>query len=114
MQRRILGVFTAAVLTSALGAPAFAADGPDQMRVKVGDLNLSSQVGAQSALNRIRAATRDFCSVNPGSRALAEQAEARKCDARMTYMAVRKLDAPVVTAAYEGSRAQPAILLATR
>jgi UrcA family protein len=84
------------------------------MRVKVGDLNLGSDVGAQSALTRIRVATRDFCSVQPGSRALAEQALARKCDARMTYMAVHKLDAPLVTAAYEGSTSQPTILLAAR
>jgi UrcA family protein len=114
MERRILGVFAAAILSSALGAPAFAADAPDQMKVKVGDLNLRSDVGAHSALNRIRAATRDFCSLQPGSLALAQQAEARKCDARMTYMAVRKLDAPMVTAAYEGSTSQPTILLATR
>jgi UrcA family protein len=114
MERRILGVFVAAVLTSAMGAPAFAADGPNQLRIKVGDLNLGSHAGAHAALNRIRGATREYCGVDPGSRALRMQAEARKCDARLTYMAVRKLDAPLVTAAYEGSRSQPAILFARR
>lgn len=84
------------------------------MKVKVGDLNLGSGVGARSALNRIRVATRDFCSVEPGSRNLSVQAEARKCDAQMTYLAVKKLDAPVVTAMYEGSRTQPTVLLAER
>jgi UrcA family protein len=117
MKRRILGVLAAAAAMSAIGMPAFAQDaaGTDQMRVKVGDLNLAAGTGARSALNRIRVATRDFCSVSPGDRNLAVQAEARKCDAQMTYLAVKKLDSPVVTAMYEGSHStQPPVLLAQR
>jgi UrcA family protein len=116
MQRRILGVLAAAAAMCAIGIPAFAQDGTgtDQMRVKVGDLNLGAATGARSALNRIHVATRDFCSVSPGDRNLAVQAEARKCDAQMTYLAVKKLDSPVVTAMYEGSRTQPPVLLAQR
>jgi UrcA family protein len=118
MERRILGVFATAILTSALAAPAFAADVPDpvlgQMRVKVGDLNLRKDDGAQVAFKRIRTATHAFCGWEPGSRRLAAQAEAQKCDARMTYLAVRKLDAPLVTAAYERSTARPPIVFARR
>lgn len=115
MELRIVSAVSAAVLASALAGPVFAQGGPDQMRVQVGDLNLSSSTGAQTAFNRIRVATRGFCSVDPGSRQLAAQAEARRCDAQMTYLAVKKLDAPMVTAAYEGSRAgQPPVLLAQR
>jgi UrcA family protein len=114
MQSRILGVLAAAAAVCAIGAPAFGQDGIDQMRVKVGDLNLATNTGAQSALTRIRVATRDFCSLSPGDRNLAVQAEARKCDAQMTYLAVKKLDSPVVTAMYEGSREQPPVLLAQR
>lgn len=84
------------------------------MRVKVGDLNLSTAGGARTAFNRVRTASQEFCSVSPGDRNLAVQAEARKCDAQMTYLAVKKLDSPVVTAMYEGSRTQPNVLLASR
>jgi len=114
MERRFLGVLSAAILTSAIAAPAFAEDTTAQMRVKVGDLNLGTGVGALSAFNRIRVATRDFCSLDPGNRNLSVQAEARKCDAQMTYLAVKQLDSPMVTAMYEGSRTQPTVLLAQR
>lgn len=115
MKRRILGVLAATAALCAIGTQAFGQDGTDQMRVKVGDLNLATNNGAQSALNRIRVASRDFCSVSPGDRNLAVQAEARKCDAQMAYLAVKKLDSPVVTAMYEGSRTtQPPVLLAQR
>jgi len=117
MKRRILGVLAAAAAVCAISTPTVAQDGngTDQMRVKVGDLNLTTNSGARSAFNRIRVATRDFCSVSPGNRNLAVQAEARKCDAQMTYLAVKKLDSPVVTAMYEGSRnTQPPVLLAQR
>jgi UrcA family protein len=114
MQRRILGVLAATAAVCAIGTQTHAQDGTDQMRVKVGDLNLTTNNGARSALTRIRVATADFCSVSPGDRNLAVQAEARKCDAQMTYLAVKKLDSPVVTAMYEGSRTQPPVLLAQR
>ena len=114
MNLRILGVLAAAAAACAVGSPAFAQDGIDQMVVKIGDLNLTTNNGARSALTRIRVASRDFCSVSPGDRNLAVQAEARKCDAQMAYLAVKKLDSPVVTAMYEGSRTQPPVLLAQR
>lgn len=123
MERRILGAVSAAAVACAVAAPAFAADPADydqaagqtdQMRVKVGDLNLASGGGALTAFNRVRTASQEFCSVSPGNRNLAVQAEARKCDAQMTYLAVKKLDAPMVTAMYEGSQMQPPVLLAAR
>jgi UrcA family protein len=91
-----------------------AGDGSDQLRIKVADLNLESPAGAHAALHRIQAATREFCGVDPGSRLLKAQAEARRCNARMTFLAVHKLDAPLVTAAYEASRLRPSVVFARR
>jgi len=114
MKPGLLGAVVAGVLPSAIMTPAPAADASDHMRVKVGDLNLQSGSGAQEALNRIAVASRQFCGLAPGDRNLQVQEEARKCDSRMTYLAVRKLDSPMVTAAYESSHARPPIELARR
>lgn len=114
MKHGLASAVAASVLPSAFMTPASGADVPGQMRVKVGDLNLESWSGALAALDRIHSASRQFCSVAPGDLNLSVQAKARKCDARMTYLAVTKLDAPMVTAAYENSYARPPIQLARR
>jgi UrcA family protein len=84
------------------------------MRVKVGDLRLGTDVGAERAYLRIRAAAKTFCGDRGEIRSLKEHAESRACTRRMTYLAVGKLDAPLVTARYARTGAQPVILLSMR
>ena len=65
------------------------------MRVRVGDLDLKTEAGAQGALERITIAARDFCAVQleipftPGY---------ERCRRNLIALAVRQLDAPTVTA----------------
>lgn len=84
------------------------------MRVVTGDLNLQSDSGAQTVLHRIRNAASAFCEDDNRTRDLGRKLEAWKCRDRMMYLAVSKLDAPLVTASYHASGAKPPILLAGR
>ena len=112
-------LFAAASACAFLGAtfapiPSVAQDEQGQMRVLTGDLNLQSDPGAQSVLQRIRNASSVFCEDGNGTKDLARRLESWKCRDRMTYLAVSKLDAPLVTASYRASGAKPPILLARR
>ena len=71
------------------------------MRVRIGDLDLTRDSGAQIALGRIDIAARRFCTV-PGQYNL-DPAYAR-CRANLVARAVAKLDAPRVTALNRASR----------
>ena len=84
------------------------------MRVVTGDLNLQSDSGARTVLHRIKSASSAFCEDDNRTRDLGRKLEAWKCRDRMMYLAVSKLDAPLVTASYHASGAKPPILLAGR
>lgn len=117
MVRKSFAAAAAAMTLMAWGAsPALAQTSSDtaQMSVRVGDLNLRSDNGAKVALRRITSTSKSFCGGDPGRRTLAEQMETSKCVKRMTYMAVNKLDAPMVTAQYNGASAGPPIVFASR
>lgn len=96
MKRSIL-ILSAVLLL----APAAAEAAEDVMIVRLGDLNLSSDAGANSALRRIRDAAKAFCGGH-GERSLAVHREATQCRARMVGKAVAALDAPLVTARHTG------------
>ncbi|MFC3069150.1 UrcA family protein [Phenylobacterium soli] len=113
MQRKLLALVSAsACLAAGLLPTAAAAQDVGTMKVVVGGLDLRSDAGAKLALDRIRIAADRFC--DDGSRELSRRAEIAKCRAAMTYRGVTKLDAPLVTARYEGTGASPAIQLARR
>jgi UrcA family protein len=116
MTRKLFAVVSAcAFLGAALAAtPALAADEIATMRVSTGDLNLQSNSGAQDVLRRIENASSAFCGIEDGNRDLGRQLESLKCRNKMTYLAVSKLDAPLVTAMYRSSGAGPPVLLAHR
>ncbi|MDB5427530.1 MAG: hypothetical protein JWR47_3361 [Phenylobacterium sp.] len=116
MTRKLFAVASACAFLGAAfaGTPSFAQSEQGNMRVQTGDLNLRSDSGAQSVLSRIKYASSAFCEDNAGTKDLARRMEARKCRDRMTYLAVSKLDAPLVTARYYNSGGKPPILLATR
>ena len=82
---------------------------PGWMVVRLGDLNVSSQKGAEAALRRIKQAARSFC--GPSSPEVARHFAAKACEKRMVAQAVTELDAPAVTAL--NSRSQPIRLAQT-
>ena len=113
MTRKLIAVASVcALLGVALTAsPAFAQGEPGTMRVATGDINLESDSGAQRVLNRIKTASSVFCEDDNRTKDLKRKMESRKCRDRMMYLAVDKLDAPLVTAKYKDSGAKPPILL---
>ncbi len=60
---RILAATILAALTCSIATTSFASDGSDplQVKVKYGDLNVSSTSGARTLYNRIRAAAENVC-----------------------------------------------------
>lgn len=104
---------SALLLAASQAAPLTAAEA-GTMTVKIGDLRLGAAPGAQRAYKRIRMAAAEFCGDDRSFRRLKQNAEISRCKARMTYLAVSKLDAPMVTALYAKSGQQPPILLASR
>lgn len=115
MTRKLFAVASACAFLGATFAatPSLAGEEQGHMRVATGDLNLQSDTGAQSVLHRIKSASSTFCE-DAGTRDLARKLAAWKCRDRMMYMAVSKLDAPLVTASYQASGAKPPILLTRR
>ena len=87
--------FAAAIAALSLASGAASAQSA-QMIVRVGDLNLSTQQGAAVALQRIDTAAVQFCGGEP-QREIGRLFEQHKCIARMTDMAVQKLDSVRVT-----------------
>jgi UrcA family protein len=103
-------IFCAALAASALMGAMTAARAEDgQMRVKVGDLNLSTPEGAQEALSRIHASATVFCEVGPGREQLERVAAENRCVTAMVQKGVDGLQAPLVSATLDArSPASPA------
>jgi UrcA family protein len=127
MTRKLFAVASACAFFGAAfaGSPSFAQDEQGQvqyfahgelahMKVPTGGLDLQSDDGARSALGRIKYAASVFCEDTEGKMDIGRKLEAQKCKDRMTYMAVSKLDAPLVTARYYQTGGKPPILLARR
>jgi UrcA family protein len=87
--------FAAIALITGSGA-AQAAPTPDIMVVRLGDLNTSSQKGAETALRRIKHAAKAFC--GPASREVERFFAGKACEQHMTNVAVAELNVPMVTA----------------
>lgn len=98
-----------AILCAALGASVFmgaataawAEDG--QMRVALGDLNMSTPEGAKVALARIEFRAGDFCDAGAGRQPLERTAAVNRCVADMTRKSVTQLNAPMVTTLLNGA-----------
>ena len=90
-------VISGAVLALALVASGAANAEDGTMKVRVGDLNVQSNAGAQAALARIHVAAANFCGGGE-ARDLGAISQQRACVHRMTGKAVDALQAPKVTA----------------
>jgi UrcA family protein len=108
----------AAVMTATLAVSGPALAGPIiipspenpevlQTTVKLGDLNLSREAGADVAVQRIRRAARAVCGDDMANFVypLALTNGRRACAKKSTYEAVDRLDHPMVTRAAYGAKA---------
>jgi UrcA family protein len=98
------GIVTIALAAAMLTTPALAADETVVLRVKISDLDLQSQKGAQTALARINRAAQNACTI-PNSYSRTRQIDER-CLADMTHRAVADLKAPQVLALYEAQQSK--------
>ena len=88
-----------ACVAASLAAPALA---EPTVKVAYGDLNLQSRPGARQLLARLHAAARKVCGPAPIIADLGRDAAYRGCLKATVNTAVSDLNAPLVTAAYEG------------
>ena len=92
----------------AAGTPAFASEGNDRVPsidVSYSDLNISNRSGAETLLRRIRSAAMSVCGANENARSfrdLKATRAARVCVRTAVEAAVRQVNAPMVTALYNG------------
>jgi UrcA family protein len=93
---KIICVMLAASAVFGAVATAQAEDG--QMRVKLADVNMSSEAGAKAALARISWSAESFCEATSGRQSLERMSVMKRCIADMTRRGVEKLNAPAVTA----------------
>ena len=95
----------AAVAAALIAGPALAQDNDAvSVKIKTSDLNLQSEAGAKTALQRINRAAKSACSdVTVGSRvAQVDQA----CVSDVTNQLIKQLKAPLVEAAYSAQKSE--------
>jgi UrcA family protein len=98
---RILAATIFAALTCSIATVSFASDSADplQVKVKYGDLNVSSTAGATTLYNRIRVAAQGVC--HPlNNRDLASQKLFAACVHKAMSHAVNEVDQPTLSAIY--------------
>jgi UrcA family protein len=96
MKRAILCAALGASVFVGAAAAAWAEDG--QMRVALGDLNMTTREGAKEALARIAFSVDPFCEADGGHETLERAAVVSHCVTDMTRKSVAQLDMPMVTA----------------
>lgn len=102
MQYVAIGVFTAAL---ALAAPNPATAEPQQVKVNLSGIDLTSDAGADQALRRIRNAARAVCGVRGGAQPYRDRADARDCAREAMQQAVDDLNSPLVSRRLQRNRA---------
>jgi UrcA family protein len=103
---RTLGLTLAAATAVMLAGQAGAEtpDGPIQVVVRYGDLNLGQPAGAKMLINRIEAASAQACGGQPDTRLLAERATFDHCRKAAFEQAAARIG-PVVAAARQEAHA---------
>lgn len=99
MTRLISSVFVAIALAGMAAPSALAESRTVSVRVAYGDLNLASPAGAKTMMDRLQSASKRACG-NTGARGAMETRMARTCMKQAMTDAVKRLDAPVVTAMF--------------
>jgi UrcA family protein len=103
MHRLTVGAFVSALV---LITPNLANALEDQQEVivQVGDLDTTTESGADRALHRIRRAAQDVCDASPGLRSHEERRAARACIQDAMSRAVDDFGDPMVAARFNGGR----------
>lgn len=101
MKSILLAAFAALAIVPA--AEAGAPSTPPTLKVAYADLDLAKDRDAQAMLKRIRRAAASLCA--PDATSHADILAADTCRREAVARAVARLDAPAVTAAYEGNAA---------
>jgi UrcA family protein len=100
---KIVSILSGFALLGSLSAgaiPAHAADFEQvSSRVYLGDLDLSTNTGAEKAVSRIHRAARDVCGPDTDLRAFDSRRLYDQCVSQAEGRAVTSLDMPMVTAA---------------
>jgi UrcA family protein len=104
-------IFAALAASAFLGAFSAVQAEDAQMRVKLADLNMSTEADAKAALARIEYSAGDFCEQTSGREPLDRMYVKTRCVAAMTRKSVKQLNAPMVTALLDGG-AKPSQLAA--
>ena len=96
----------AVALTSVLAGGTAVASSPQtySRTVRVGDLNLSTEQGADTALRRIRRAAQYVCGDGSNAHVLWTAASYRSCVRQAQDKAIADLRSPMVTARANGSK----------
>jgi UrcA family protein len=103
MHRLTVGAFVSALV---LITPNLATAMEDQQElvVQVGDLDTTTEWGADRALHRIRKGAQDVCDAPPGLRSYDDRRAARACIQETMSRAVDDLADPMVATRFYGSR----------
>ena len=103
MHRLTVGAFVSALI---LITPdmAVALEEQQKAEVQVGDLDTTSERGADRALYRIRRAAQDVCDAPSGMRSRDDRLAGRVCIQEAMSRAVDELGDPMVAAKFNGSR----------
>ncbi len=100
---KIISILTGFALLGSLSAVAVAAHASDVEQVSatvhLGDLNLATNDGAQTAMSRIQRAAREICGPGPDMREFDSTRQFKQCVEQAVDRAVTSLDMPMVTAA---------------
>lgn len=101
----LAATLTLAVLPTITPASATERTDPGQsLDVTYSDLNLANPAGADAMLKRIRHAAAKVCGGAPSAGSLLELRQYRACVRTAVEEAVRRLDAPLVTALHQGAQ----------
>jgi UrcA family protein len=98
-------MFAAAAAVALLAGPALA-DQDQATVVHTGRVNFTDPAQVQAFYAKITAVARDVCSAHSPDRIFARAAPDPDCVARALAQAVRQIDQPVLTAAYDRSKTE--------
>lgn len=109
---------TAALLAAfILASPVAFADNvkiTEKVVVDYSDLDVSRAAGASTLINRLEAASRKVCGKRPLTVRYQQMEDYLRCRSDAVEGAVRRIDAPAVTLAYENAIGRKPVRLASR
>lgn len=109
MTKHLVSALLGAAVLSLGHTPAFAAENGETAQVRFADLNIATPEGAKTMLRRIRAAAESVCGEPGPVYDLALQDQYANCVKSTMTQAVSRLNAPLVTLAYQNRHSPVAV-----